>query len=455
MESRRGRHTGFLPPPIARGVVRCCAVIALAALVIVPSAPRPRAGAFEQLQQMGGSAGSVPEVSKPECVGGCGGSSGGSSSGSDNSGGSSSGGIFNLFDRLQEQADERAAEQRQEAHQQNERGVAEYKRGNYKEALRLFRQAADNNPDDKVIQQNVKNAEAQVARQEQAQREQAAFRRLMAQYAALMPAAKPVTGANGVARPAESVVPPPGIAPDLWQAYLDAANEANRLEAKLNRDGRLSDADGQAFVAALQRRNALWAQITSHPLDAVDRESLEMQTRVPDSKSRPDVSERIRKIVASDEAAPAGSPPSSRAVSVLKMVGNDIANATGSGTIAEWATAAVRAAHGETMTERFDELVGVAHVTMRSRKEGPAGDTSEGINYAIGKLPDPMQNRAAIARHGGQVYAKVVHRALDDFMEKTTKITGGTFDSAEFQKEFDADLTQEQKVDEKWIGYGN
>src|SRR5512138_2003216 len=84
----------------------------------------------------------IPPVNGPVCVSGCPEDAPSGSSGQGGgSGGGSGGGLENLVDRISRAVEASRARHRQEAHQKNEAGVAEFKRGNYAEALRLFRQA--------------------------------------------------------------------------------------------------------------------------------------------------------------------------------------------------------------------------------------------------------------------------------------------------------------------------
>jgi tetratricopeptide (TPR) repeat protein len=65
--------------------------------------------------------------------------------------------FYNLFRNMKQQAAERRA---QKARDINLKGNEQYSKGNWSEAIRLYREALKVTPEDPVIQQNLKNAEA-------------------------------------------------------------------------------------------------------------------------------------------------------------------------------------------------------------------------------------------------------------------------------------------------------
>lgn len=441
--------------PVIRGLAWCCAVAALAALAYVPAAPDLHAGG-------------IPPASGPECVMWCGGGSSGGG-GSRDAGDDEDrprGGLFNLFDRLIERSEQAAAERRAAGHQQNELGVAAYNRGNYAEALRLFRLAAENDPDDTVIRQNMKNAEAEVARlerekqrQDEAKREQAEFRKRMAKLAALMPAPKLPTDPGQAKSQVRPVVPLPGFNPAQWQEYLDAKEEVDRLYARLNREGGLSDADAKSFYAALRRRNELWDQARSRPMEAKEREQVRLPLAVVDSKIRQVVTDTVLKLTSGSAAPPAASPDrrasdSSQVDAITNTFVADYSTEKGTRLIEDAVKEAVESARGQKWADRFEHLLGIGSVAVAAGEEGRAGAGAEMVDLVISKFPEPMSARAEMAVEGGRLYSNVAYRALNRFMEDASKVTGGRFDPEASRTRFEEDLTQSQQGVAAWVRFG-
>ena len=456
MESRHSRDAKLHPSLTAPGRVLCSVFLALLALAVLPA--------------LDARAGSIPMPGTPECVSGCSsssGSGGGSGNSSSESGGSS-GGIFNLIDRIQEHFEAAAAARRAEGHKQNEQGVVEFNRGNYAEALRLFRLAEGNDPDNAVIRQNVKNAETEVARiegekkrQAELQREQTEYRKRMEKLAALMPRPKLPTDPGQAKRMVRPAVPLPGFSTAQWQEYLDAKEEVERLYTKLNKSGVLSDTDAQAFYAALRRRNALWDQAMAQPLGAAERERLRLPLPVVESRERPSLSAAVQQLVSGGKATTA-TPPDRRTGTDAKTSPDAITTAfvadfsadKGTKLVEETVGEAVGEARGQQWADRFEHLLSVGRIAVKAREGGAPAAGAETADLVISKIPEPMSNRAELAVEGGRLYSKVAYRALNRFMEDAMKATGATFDAEAFWKHFDETLTQSQKGEKQWIQFG-
>lgn len=451
MRSRQNRPATSYRRLITRALARCCAIAALATLVIVPTAPKPRAGAFGQLQGMAGSAGSVPPASPPACEEGCGGSSDGNSGSSNNNSGGG-GGLFNLFDNIiknaQEQAAKDAQARREEAHRQNEQGVAAFKRGDYAEALRLFRLAGENNSADPVIQKNIKNAEAQVARIERDKKaaaakrlEEAAFHKYASQFAALLPVLK--SKASRFLHLYEQAVPPSGFTSAQWLEYSQAKREAARLEAKLNRDNVLSDADATAFFTALQRRNALWAQAMAKPHDATARAWLMLPVSVVDGKVHQVVSDAVRKASLSNETATETDPFALSTTARLKEAA-----------LQSYQHLEDKVIDAKSKVEHLGSLVGIGHVDVPHTDDNVPDDAVKGVNFVLGRIPKPVGDRAETARKGGNVVSKVTYRAWNHFREEVSKITGVPYDAKASASELDRDMNDKQKTVKGFVQWG-
>ena len=369
--------------------------------------------------------------------------------------GSSGGGIFTLIERLQERAEAAAAERRVLAQQQNDQGVAAFKRGNYAEALRLFRQAVKNSPSDAVMRQNVKNAEDAIERERNAQRhaeeqsrKQAEFRKQNEKMVSLMtpvpPGQTPLSA--GVSTHA---IPPPAkpavLSADEWRELQRCADEVNRLYTKLNTKGVLSDADAQTFYAALQQRNALWSKAVSEPLTVWERDRLRLE--LPVAPRRALSAEDAR-----DSDRHVGAPSlSERDKFITNMLAEHSADKTGE--IIDTKTGKViEKAMGPEAAERFENLTGYARVAVKAREGAPEAG-AETVDVIISKLPRPMSSRAEMAKDGGKIYSKVVYRALGDFIDKVNKGFGFNIDKDKILN--GEDMTDQQKGVKEWVGFGD
>jgi hypothetical protein len=391
----------------------------------------------------------IPPVSPPVCVANC-----PEDNRSDDSDGERPhGGLFNLIDRISEAREAARERRRAEAHAQNEQGVAEFKRGNYAEALRLFRGAEGNDPKDTVIRDNVKNAEAALAAQRDARerdaklrKEQEDFRRGTQKVAALMPPVR-VAPPPGSARGEHAKVPPPGVPRERWRAYQEAAEVVDLLYDKVNRGGALSDAEAQIFYQALRQRNALWAELQARPLGDADREALRLSVPVR-------VSPALSRAPASASAGPASRD---------RRGGHDpswtdpLANAFAAVQRLEPSSGAADEElgdDGETPPGRFERLRVLVHVRLEGTKDEAPAAGAKLVDYALSRLPQPLADRAQVAKDGGKVYSNVAFRALDSFMVDAMNAVGVTFDPVAFRQRVKAELTGGQKGVDEWATGG-
>jgi hypothetical protein len=431
--------------------------------------------AWEQLQGMsGGYSGNVPEASPPKCVEGCEdtGSGGQESSGDDDAWERE----YRAEQRRIAKEEQRMAEERrrkQEAYNLNEQGNRAYEQRNWSTSIDLYKKALKQSPQDKVIQQNLKNAETEEKRQEENRKAQSEFQKRMGKLTSLMPNPKPLSSSVGERRFENANVPLPGFSADRWKEYLAAKDEANRLYLKLNREGVLSDADAQAFYAALNRRNALWTQAMEQPLAAADRDELRLslpivvnksllslsavlQGTMAGSRSGATSSDASQQIAYTDRrtAAASGGPPSKADAITTAFVADYF-----SGKITKLSESevgkAIESARGVQMKGTFDNLLRIAKVAVKAREEGVAGAGAQTADFIISGVFKPSAAaQAGFAVEGGRMYSNVAFHSLNRFMIDAMNATGADFDPEEFWKRFNESLTTSQKGVIKWIQFG-
>ena len=447
-------------------------ILALLSLAVWPPVPA-LADAYGQLLQMGGGGVSIPEANPPKCISNCGDDTRQEEGRDDEE---HRGGIVNLIEQWQAKAAARAEARKQEGHNQNEQGVSAYQRGDYREALRLFRQAARNDPDNATIGKNLKNAEAALARLEQEQlnrkqrqREEAEFRRQTAPFTALMPTVATLPPAHRETTPATGTQPPnPGFAAAQWQEYLAAQATVNRLYAKLNADGALADADAQTFYAALQTRNRLWAAAVYQPLNQAQRDRSPLPLPVAIDKNLLALPALLKQLRPQD---PAGAEPPTPERAPDRRDTNAVgisapgADAITASFVADYAAdkgaslfagkvgETIAASHGEALAGRYEQLLQLAQVAVKAREGLPQAGAAT-VDLVLSRMPAPLSGRASSALDGGRLYSSVAYRALNRFMVEAMQATGADFDAAAFWQRFDADLNARQKGVTAWIQFG-
>ncbi len=339
----------------------------------------------------------------------------------------------------------------------------EYNRGNYAEALRLFRLAHDNNPDDKVISQNVKNAEAEVAkieqernaqkRREEEQRKQAEFRKQNQKMISLMMSLAP----QQTSKPGEGikqVIPPPkkpaGLSEAEWRELRRCEEKVTRLYEKRNTKGGLNDAEAQTFYAALQQRNALWSKAVSEPLTVVERDRLRLE--LPVASQRVVSADEALRSDRSEEGRAGPKTLSERDTIITNMLAEHSADKTEE--IIDTKTGKlIKKTMGREAAERFENLVGYLRVAVRAREGAPEAG-AETVDLIISKLPKPMSSRAEMAKEGGKVYSNVVYRAFNNFMDTVNKGFGLNIDKEKILKDVDENMTGQQKAVKVWTSFG-
>lgn len=99
--------------------------------------------------------------------------------------------------------------------------------------------------------------------------------------------------------------------------------------------------------------------------------------------------------------------------------------------------------------ETVENFVGVGKIVIEATESTSKG-VAAGVNLLIGALEIPQ---ASWAVTGGRLYSKVAFEAMNQFMTKATEATGGHFDSEEFWTEFRESLTTAQRSVCDWIEY--
>lgn len=423
------------------------------------------------------NAGGIPAVPPPTCVANCpGDSSGSSDTGTERQTGR---GIWGWIDIWKARSEAAAAERRKLAHQQNEQGVAAFKRGDYAEALRLQRLALEGDPDNAVIRKNVASSQAEVARQERdaeaaaaRRRAQSEYGRRMQQVIALMPVIQtaPPGSAGKPTRLAPKPVPFPGVEPDQWQVYLADQATVERLQAKLNRDGVLSDADASTFYAALSRRNSMWTAVTLQPLDGPERDRVRLPLPVVVSKALlalPAVLQQLQAGVRGSAAAIAGAPAARPATgaSALAQDPNAGTNVFVANFLAEQGTTAIETGAGDAVAANLGEgakghyegLVALGRIAIKAREGGAPAAGAETADLTISRIPGVTGARAQMAVSGGRIVAKIANIAEGRFiteMDSAIRQLGGRINSEDsFARRYE-DASAGQKAMIEWIGGG-
>lgn len=437
------------------------------------SANSARGGAWEQLQGIsGGGPVNIPPVGDPQCVSGCEDTS---------SGGSGSSGGGNWINNWQERERQKDEQRKAEAYNLNEQGNKAYNQKNWTAAIELYKKALRKSPDDKVIRQNLKNAEAEVAkieqekkREDELRREQAEYRKEAEKLTALMPVVRSMPQSDpGLSGHARSKVPLPGFSAAQWKDYLEAQDLVNSLYAKLNREGALSDADSKAFYSALNRRNELWANAVDRRLASAERDRLRLPLPVIVNKSLMD----LAILMVNLQPGSAGNTPKPKAGQTAgspdrRIMSNSDKNSSQADAITNTFVAdffsdkitkiseievgkSIENVHGEKMKDRYENLLGLGRVAVKALEGGRPEAGAETADLIISKIPEPFVSaRAEHAVEGGRMYSNVAYRALNRFMEDAMKVTGSRFNSEGFWTRFNESLTEAQKGIKKWIQFG-
>ncbi len=103
----------------------------------------------------------------------------------------------------------------------------------------------------------------------------------------------------------------------------------------------------------------------------------------------------------------------------------------------------------EEIAEKYDVMLGAGKIGIALRKGDRPEAVSEFIDLLVGKIGIPQ---ASWAVEGGRMYADFGFKTLDRFMKDAMAAVGVDFDTKEFWKQFHDDLTFGQKCVYKWIG---
>ncbi len=454
-QARIGRKAGL---PMRLVLISVCFVIAACR-------PEVFAGAFDQLQSMaGGGSVYVPPVGDPVCVSGC-----DSYSGDEEESSGNANPPPNLFDRISRWQQQRTEKRRQEEQKKkqdafsiNEQGNRAFEKRDWDASISLYKQALSKSPADKVIQENLRRAEQEKKRTDELQKERSEYRKKMGALVAVLPAAKPLSKTAATPRP---VVPLPGFSPEQWMEYLAAHETVAVLYARLHKDGKLSDADAEAFYQALRKRNELWALSTEKPLADEERDKLLIPLPRVVNKALLD---SVLNMFQPDGAAASSAAPKAAAMDrrleldAKSKTSDPISTAFAADYFADKITDvlesetgdAVEAAHGEAMKNRYERMLAVGRIAVSGAREGVPAAGAETADLIISMIPKPTGAHAEFAVEGGRMYSKVAYQALNRFMVDAMNATGTAFDTEAFWKNFNDDLTASQKGVKAWIQFG-
>lgn len=102
-----------------------------------------------------------------------------------------------------------------------------------------------------------------------------------------------------------------------------------------------------------------------------------------------------------------------------------------------------------------DSKKGLINISFKKTVEVSGMDTAQKIakkiDFIIGKIRLP---RASFAVDGGRIYSNVAYNAMNRFMEDSMKAAGGHHDSKKFWKDFHDSLNTGQKTVLNWIKFG-
>lgn len=345
------------------------------------------------------------------------------------------------------------------AYQNNQAGVAAFNLGNFAEAGRLFQLAVKGNPNDAVMRQNLENAKealanAQAKAKAAAERKQAeaAYNKKMQALAALMPPLSPMPAGQNTLAPVPP--PPPGMAATTWQAYRDAQGTVDRLYARLNKDGVLSDADAQAFYAALRQRNAIWdAARAGPPLNSDQRETLALPLPLAlDPALRAGTGAKCSLASLASCIAPSPKPAAapSRAEATITAFVSDYAADPATGVIEDQVGQAIETAAGEAPRSGYESLLAVAKIAVGAAEGGASAVGAAITDLVIARLPGPLGLQAQLAETGGRHYANVACEALYRVIETSNAAVGGHVDAQAWIRNFAESLTPGQRGVQQW-----
>lgn len=459
--------------------MRWIAAVALACVVVLSFClpPHPsRAGAFDQLQSMAGGSGYVPAASNPSPV---------YSSGSTDSSSSSStnSGFFSWFAPKEPNY--------AKALESNEKGHVAYRSGNYREAVRLYREALRNSPNDQVIKQNLENAKnlLEKAKKEERENRERKSRRAKAERKRRQEAEKAERQRRRNEKKAEQK-----------RLFDDKkAVRQNARESKKDRKGTQSpsavkgkvsgspsaagskpspgaDAKTSVSAAAIEAVSPGSEWKTLRELD-FRAESLRRKVRLTESERSElaEIGKSSLKIWAAGAANERLTSQERNRLHISIPIAVQEGTAATADRISGWRRAVLEAtdpvgvhllgkarqglesARDSSVEKTLSgmglasagKLVGAAKIAVKIDPRDLSRAGKETLDVLIGMLPMPQ---AAGAVEGGRIYSKVAFDAMDDFMKKAMKTAGSDFDTKEFWKKFRDELSTGQKTVFDFIG---
>jgi hypothetical protein len=225
------------------------------------------------------------------------------------------------------------------------------------------------------------------------------------------------------------------------QAEIDALTRVWPVPAK----------DSARLDNLLAERNSLWDKATRAPgLTAEDRQRLRLRLFVVPqlgNAAAPLVTSATLQSLRSTPipgSTPHTGDPVALALTRQLVIGSTVAMVEQAGK--EHAGELL----GEAAGARFGTVLGLAKVAIAAKK-----DAAEGLkamaDVLVGLIPIPQ---ASFAVAGGRIYGNVAYRAMNDFMEKSMQVTGGSIDLPAFWKELDDELTINLRAYREWVHVG-
>jgi len=399
------------------------------------------AGAYDDLVGIGGQPGNVPEPSNPEPVD--------PSSGYDNSDNSNdssntgnSGGIFNWFKPKPVDHYQKAAEIRARADRA-------YGKGNYSDAVKLYKRALRHTPNDADLARKLSTAESTLAANRARRNHERHVRQQEREAAHKKPLQSPVPPL-----PATTVRPKPSpIITAVPATFVSATQTRSSLrDIKVRIDVLRKNSptsDLHTLDILLAKYVNTWVQAVSrNDLTDKDRESLQLEIPVRDVDETGGKPASISKNSAT-EALAANEEPSyggSRDLETMLARFNADRAQQGAEQLGEKVAETI---FPENIAGKFGDILALGKVSGELSRDNTPGAIKEVVDIIIGKLAIPQ---ASFAVDGGRIYSATAFLALNKFMEDSTQAVGGTFNRKEFWESLRNQMNTGQKAVMEWIG---
>ncbi len=406
--------------------------------LVLGEAREAKAGAYDQLVEIGGQPGNVPMPGEPQPVDPSSGYDDSGSSGSGSEGtGVPFGGIFNWFTPKPVDPVQKAAEIRSRADRA-------YSKGNYRDAVKYYKRALNHTPNDSSLRGKLATAERALANhredraREQRQRER---QREAARKKAAVPPLPPQL------RPSTPRPRPAPVVTAQADPFVSAAQTRSALRDIKSRIDALRKSGSLQHLDTLMTKYVnTWVQaITRDDLSEKDREGLQLDIPVLDKL----ISGGKAAVIGRDQTPETPQEPyygenkdlemmlarfnAERATQGAEMLGEKVAENVLPPEIAG----------------KYENVLALGKVSVEVAGGNAPGVIKEVVDVVIGKLGMP---RASFAVDGGRIYSNTAFTALNTFMEDSTKAVGGTFDRKEFWSSLKSEMTTGQKAVMEWIG---